>query len=638
MFIQSVIDSIYRLILVCSMLFCSSLEVYSQLHLEVTRLPATTPTQTPLYLATSFDNWNPANPRFMLKETPTHTYAIDLPDTLAQFEYKFTRGSWKEVEGDFAGKTRPNRIYAAPKDGKFVKITIESWEDLFFYTFVLTHVPDNTPSDAAIYIAGNFNDWNPNYAPHRLKKMPNGTWQITLFSNLEEIQYKFTRGSWESVEGRANGKALPNRRIWRNTSNRILKAEIASWEDLSYKISIYDLLLFFSAFQGILLIVAIVTIQDNNQEANRLLILLIGVTSVALLSRVFPGYRAVFQAYPRLILLPELILFLYAPLFYLYIQKLLTVHNPQGRKWYHFVPFMLLLLVYMPYFLMDKQRFIDKIVGRELAGIFSAVGGIALVTNTYYWFVCRQVIRKYKQQYSRSHSLEQNLSYLNAALFIEGLCLLVWVFTCLAVVVGKVLEVDTLWLVERSTDAIWLVFSALPYFMGYVAIHQPEVFRLSQQVEFFNPKDVIKTEVSTKVLEDVRVVSIEVDTGESEPDFNLLILREKVDAYLRDHKPYINPRLTLHELADALELHPNVLSKTINDGFERNFFDLVNSYRIEEFKRLLEIPQYENYTLLGIAFEVGFNSKTAFNRSFKKLTQLTPSEYFYQVKGKSAAV
>ena len=89
--------------------------------------------------------------------------------------------------------------------------------------------------------------------------------------------------------------------------------------------------------------------------------------------------------------------------------------------------------------------------------------------------------------------------------------------------------------------------------------------------------------------------------------------------------------MTLNDLAAKLKVQPHVLSKVINDGFEKNFFDLVNTYRIEEFKRRIEDPRYKNYTLLSLAFEVGFNSKTAFNRSFKKITNQTPSDFFEQI-------
>ena len=627
----------YFNILVC--LTCLFTSTYAQTRIEITKIPLGTSPDAKIYLAGSFNNWKSDDTRFLFQKNPDgKTLFLNLPDSLKSFEYKFTRGSWDMTEGNFNGKARENRRYNSLKDKGLIIATIESWEDFFHYTFILRKIPKSTPHEAVLYVAGNFNDWNPGYPEHRLIKQKDGSYKLTIYSTLDKIEYKYTRGTWNSVEGRANGKALPNRVLNRkNVNDHIVENEIKTWEDLSYKLSIYDLLLLFSAFQGILLIVALLTIQDNNQKANQLLILLICVTTIALLSRVSTDYREIFQTYPKLILLPELVLFLYAPIFYFYIQNLLTIQNDLSKKWLHFIPFMLILLLYIPYFLMDKQRFIDKIVDRDMSGVFAAVGAFALLVNSYYWFICRQVIAQYKKQYSHTHSFEQNLQYLNAVIFIKGLCLAVFVFTCLGVIAGKILEINSLTLVEKSTDGIWLVFSIIPYFMGYFAMQQPEIFRLPQQVVFFKPIEslvenpILVESVSLKPIEANPILTPEKEQINHE---NLQPFKEKLADFMLNNKPYFNPKLTLNELADGLKMNAYVLSKVINDGYGKNFFDFINTYRIEEFKQLLQMPKYKNYTLLSVAFEVGFNSKTAFNRSFKKLTNMTPSEYFHEVRGK----
>jgi len=69
------------------------------------------------------------------------------------------------------------------------------------------------------------------------------------------------------------------------------------------------------------------------------------------------------------------------------------------------------------------------------------------------------------------------------------------------------------------------------------------------------------------------------------------------------------------------------LSQIINENFNRNFYDLINEYRVKEVKKCLSNQKYNNFTLLGIAYECGFNSKASFNGVFKKFTGLTPSEF-----------
>ena len=98
---------------------------------------------------------------------------------------------------------------------------------------------------------------------------------------------------------------------------------------------------------------------------------------------------------------------------------------------------------------------------------------------------------------------------------------------------------------------------------------------------------------------------------------------------MKKEKPFLNSKLTLQDLAEMLHVNIHTLSRVINEGYRKNFFDFINEYRIEEFKRLVNIDQYKNYTFLAIAMEVGFSSKTTFNRSFKKSTGKTPREYFH---------
>ena len=94
-----------------------------------------------------------------------------------------------------------------------------------------------------------------------------------------------------------------------------------------------------------------------------------------------------------------------------------------------------------------------------------------------------------------------------------------------------------------------------------------------------------------------------------------------------EDKPYLNPDLTLSELAKQLGISSNLLSQVINTCFGRNFNDFVNGYRVEAIKEKLQAGEQKTKSFLGIAFDCGFNSKATFNRTFKKFTQLSPSEF-----------
>lgn len=125
------------------------------------------------------------------------------------------------------------------------------------------------------------------------------------------------------------------------------------------------------------------------------------------------------------------------------------------------------------------------------------------------------------------------------------------------------------------------------------------------------------------------------DVTEPKTKYGGIILKEtEVEQYVRklkhfmdDKKPYLEADLSLPELANKLEIPTHHLSRVINEQFSVNFFDFVNHYRIEEVKSRISNPEFENLSLLGIAFDSGFNTKSAFNRVFKKMTGFTPSEY-----------
>ena len=92
------------------------------------------------------------------------------------------------------------------------------------------------------------------------------------------------------------------------------------------------------------------------------------------------------------------------------------------------------------------------------------------------------------------------------------------------------------------------------------------------------------------------------------------------------------PDLTLTDLADLLDTNRNIISKAINQEFEMNFNDFVNEKRTEAVIEKLKKGEHEKSTLLGIALDCGFNSKTTFNRAFKKYTALTPKQYILKFR------
>lgn len=109
------------------------------------------------------------------------------------------------------------------------------------------------------------------------------------------------------------------------------------------------------------------------------------------------------------------------------------------------------------------------------------------------------------------------------------------------------------------------------------------------------------------------------------PDLELW--KERVERLMREDKIFENPELSIYDLSQQLDTHPKKVSQIINLGFEMNFNDYVNKKRVHAIIEKLEAGMHSIHTLLGIAFECGFNSKSTFNRAFKRHTLLSPQEY-----------
>ena len=102
---------------------------------------------------------------------------------------------------------------------------------------------------------------------------------------------------------------------------------------------------------------------------------------------------------------------------------------------------------------------------------------------------------------------------------------------------------------------------------------------------------------------------------------------EQIKRGMDTQKLYLNPTLTLSEFAKEIKLNPKIVSQQINTGLGKSFNDFVNEYRVEEVKKRLNSSDLERLTILGIAYESGFNSKTTFNRIFKDFTGVAPREF-----------
>jgi AraC-like DNA-binding protein len=153
----------------------------------------------------------------------------------------------------------------------------------------------------------------------------------------------------------------------------------------------------------------------------------------------------------------------------------------------------------------------------------------------------------------------------------------------------------------------------LLYFLGYYGIKQSEIL-----VPEFLLKPVKNNKPSGSFInmDDAKV--------------NHYVL--KINEVLIKEKLFLDEDLTLNKLANAINLSDKKLSAIINQKMETSFYDLINSFRIEEFKKRAISEEFDNLTILGIAYDCGFKSKSTFNRLFKSIVRMSPSEFIKNKK------
>jgi AraC-like DNA-binding protein len=108
---------------------------------------------------------------------------------------------------------------------------------------------------------------------------------------------------------------------------------------------------------------------------------------------------------------------------------------------------------------------------------------------------------------------------------------------------------------------------------------------------------------------------------------------KKLLTYMESNKPFLDGDLTIHDLAENTGIARHHITQVLNENYKRNFFTFVNEYRVKEVMERFSDPKFNNYTILAIAMDAGFNSKTTFNSFFKSQTGLTPSEYREKMTG-----
>jgi AraC-like DNA-binding protein len=177
---------------------------------------------------------------------------------------------------------------------------------------------------------------------------------------------------------------------------------------------------------------------------------------------------------------------------------------------------------------------------------------------------------------------------------------------------------------DNITDGLtyyqdWFSYLLLGIFLYYISIngYNTNPFKKAKLQYVLREKEEKKS-IQAKEEENLQVCeeSLELDK-----------LKQKLETHMKTLQPHLEPELTLKQLAKQINTNTTSLSKVINEAFNQNFNDFINAYRVNEFVARVNSGEHKKQTLIAIANDCGFNSKSTFNRSFRKMLNKTPIEY-----------
>ncbi|MFV8361165.1 helix-turn-helix domain-containing protein [Flavobacterium sp. LS1P3] len=363
-----------------------------------------------------------------------------------------------------------------------------------------------------------------------------------------------------------------------------------------------------SVFVSLLMAFFLLTVKTENKLANRLFAWFFIISAIDLSGFFVTDY---IQDYLDLMIFRWTICLLAMPLFYLYV--LSVCYSDFRLKWKHLVhllPILLVNLVFIPRLYLASNADM-KLLSGDLEHMPEIYLIQILIEFQYVFYIVSAflILKKYREIYLENYTNPSTSTYkylfqmTTVFLIAHGLVALKnllrysdyrQMFLWLNVVVGSVALFITCWLVMK-------------------ALNHPELFR------GINSRLQLTKDILPEVEEKTASKNVQDDAVSSQ----ISILKQ----YMAQKEPFLDPSLTIQELANQIDIPVRDLSVLINHHMDQHFFDFVNEYRIQKAMGILKDQSRSQLTVLEILYEVGFNSKSSFNTSFKKHTNLTPTAY-----------
>ncbi|VUD68853.1 HTH-type transcriptional regulator CdhR [Thalassocella blandensis] len=266
----------------------------------------------------------------------------------------------------------------------------------------------------------------------------------------------------------------------------------------------------------------------------------------------------------------------------------------------------------------------------------------ALIYPVYMYFIYYRYDHAYKLQFVQDWSSVTSNYYFEALIWSQRLFVFAYSVLSLMLLLNYIRHIKTQQFLLSKIDLRWLKILLI----GFLSVNTWVVFTLFESRFTDFGFDSMMGAMESKLrfiymavlvihllkhshgFADIQVEhTISASVSPEQPHQQLL---EKLKTYMEEKKPYLEPNITVERLAIRLEVSPKLLSSTINSQLNKNFFEMIGSYRLEEAKKRLSSVEFKDESIGDIMKGCGFNSKSVFNQAFKKNVGVTPSHYRQQ--------
>lgn len=368
------------------------------------------------------------------------------------------------------------------------------------------------------------------------------------------------------------------------------------------KLTLLSTMLFAGILQGIFQIFRLILL-NGRLIVNKLMVLAIAIITI-IITQYFLVLSGGYRNFAYLLGITESIIIAIGPTLFLYIRQIFFRKKLKLWDLMHYLPVLILIYLYLPLISLPHDYKVSIIENQWLNPAyfswqyFTYLSVLVIHMSFYLMFTILIIKRNcviLQQNTSNAILLKLHSIRFVMGLFISFMLLFIIIYSFFSIQYQYAAALESM---------LMLSMGVFIFILGHISFRNREIYFAGEfkKEESKYKSSPLSPEKSSSYVER---------------------LKEEMD----QSKPYLNPDLKLQDIANDLDIPKHHLSQILNQELKMNFFDFVNHYRIEAVKKELTNPSLKHITIYGIALQNGFSNKASFNRVFKNITKMTPSQY-----------